>query len=562
MLPRIRISPPASFLLCFATVALAQISARPAVQSTPRSASQSTAKTSAVAATPREQRALHAFNTAKQSPLELNAFLARMPKGADLHMHLSGAVYAETFIKDGAADLLCVDPKTMSFFKPAATTRSLPPQPVCGEGNVRAEDAFKDQKLYDALVDSFSMRSFVPSAGVSGHDQFFATFGRANSIDKSHTGEWLDEVATRAATQNEQYLEIMETPVFTDVAKISSRIAWPSTPADPALNRTGDATGTTREDLSHLRDILLAAGLRDEATIDRKELDDALEARHKIENCGQPSARAACSVKLRFLYQVLRGFQPQQVFAQTLLAFEVASADPNVVGLNFVMPEDGYLSMSEYHRQMLMLDYLHSIYPKVHISLHAGELAPGLVPPDGLRFHIREAVDLGHAERIGHGVDVMYETEPQSLLKEMASRHIMVEINLTSNDVILGVNAPWHPLPLYRAAGVPVALSTDDEGVSRIDLTNEYTRAAMDFNLSYLDLKSSARTSLEHSFLPGAGLWQQPDVFTRTVPACAGQPLGAANPTPKCLSFLQANEKAAEQWQLEHRYDLFESALP
>jgi adenosine deaminase len=211
---------------------------------------------------------------------------------------------------------------------------------------------------------------------------------------------------------------------------------------------------------------------------------------------------------------------------------------------------------------MLMLDYLHSVYPTVHISLHAGEIAPGLVPPDGLRFHIREAVDLGHAERIGHGVDIMYENEPQALLKEMATRHIMVEINLTSNDVILGVNAPWHPLPTYRAAGVPIALSTDDEGVSRIDLTHEYTLAAMEFNLSYLDLKNSTRTSLEHSFLPGASLWQQPDRFNKTVTACAGQPLGAADPTPKCLSFLQSSEKAAEQWQLEHRYELFESSLP
>jgi adenosine deaminase len=556
MLRRLRFSAFAFLLLSFAAIVPAQTSSRPATRPT----LQSTRKTSTAAATPREQRAIRAFNTAKQSPLELSAFLTRMPKGADLHMHLSGAVYAETFIKNAAADLLCVDPKAMSFFKPKATTP--PSQSVCGDGNVRAENAFKDQKLYDALVDSFSMRSFVPSAGISGHDQFFATFSRFGEIDKSHTGEWLDEVASRAAAQNEQYLEIMETPVFSDVAKISSRIDWPSTPADPAQNRTGDATGTSRQDLSHLRDMLLTAGLRDEVAVDRKELDDALDARNKIENCGQPSARTACSVKIRFLYQVLRGFPPQRVFAQTLLAFELASQDPRVVGLNFVMPEDGYMSMSEYHRQMLMLDYLHSVYPTVHISLHAGELAPGLVPPDGLRFHIREAVDLGHAERIGHGVDIMYESEPQSLLKEMAARHIMVEINLTSNDVILGVNAPWHPLPTYRDAGVPVALSTDDEGVSRIDLTHEYTLAAMEFNLSYLDLKKSARTSLEHSFLPGASLWQQLDDFNKTVPACAGQPLGAANPTPKCLSFLQSSEKAAEQWQLEHRYDHFESSLP
>ncbi|HMH13900.1 MAG TPA: hypothetical protein VK578_12400 [Edaphobacter sp.] len=539
-------------LLCFATISSAQA---------PTKATPVLRTAATPTATPQEQRAIRAFAAAKQNPLQLNAFLVNMPKGADLHMHLTGAVYAETFIKNASADILCVNPSNHSLFKPSATTRSIPPQPVCGEGNARASDAFKDQQLYDALVDSFSMRSFVPSASTSGHNHFFSTFGRFSGIDKSHTGEWLDEVASRAADQNEQYLEIMETPIFSDVAKLGYSIPWPNTPADPAMNRTGDATGTTREDLSHLRDALLAGGLRDEVAIDRKELDDALASRNQIEHCGEASATRACSVKIRFLYQVLRAFPPQQVFAQTLLGFELASQDPRVVGINFVQPEDAYMAMSEYHRQMLMLNYLHSVYPNVHIALHAGELAPGLVPPDGLRFHIREAIDLGHAERIGHGVDVMYENEPNALLKEMASRHIMTEINLTSNDVILNVTGTWHPLSNYRAAGVPVALSTDDEGVSRINLTHEYTRAALDFNLSYLDLKKMARTSLEHSFLPGPSLWQQPDNFTHTVPDCSTQSLGGANPTAKCLAFLQSSEKAAEQWQLEHHYQLFEGSF-
>jgi adenosine deaminase len=556
MLRRIQIIP-VILLLCLLTSPISAQSSTKTKTLAPR-AGRNIPRCPAI--TPHEQRAIQAFNVARRSPLELNAFLARMPKGADLHMHLSGAVYAETFIKDAAADLLCVNRTTLSFSKNIGTTRSLPPQPVCAEGNVRADEAFKDQHLYDALVDSFSMRSFVPSAGTSGHDHFFATFGRFGGIDKSHTAEWLDEVATRAAAQNEQYLEVMVTPTFSNAAKLGYSLGWPTTPADPSTNRTGDATGTIREDLSHLRDKLLADGLRDEVALDRKELDEALEARDKIENCGQPSARAACSIKIRFLYQVLRAFPPQQVFAQTLLAFEVASQDPRVVGLNFVQPEDAYLSMSEYHRQMLMLNYLHSAYPTVHISLHAGEIAPGLVPPNGLRFHIREAVDLGHAERIGHGVDIMYENEPQALLKEMADRHILVEINLTSNDVILGVSTNHHSLPAYRAAHVPVALSTDDEGVSRIDLTHEYTRAATDFGLNYLDLKDMARASLEHSFLPGPSLWRQPDVFTRTVVDCANQLPGAARPNPKCLSFLQSSEKAAQQWELEHRYDLFESS--
>ena len=226
-------------------------------------------------------------------------------------------------------------------------------------------------------------------------------------------------------------------------------------------------------------------------------------------------------MQIHFLYQVLRGFPPQQVFAQTLLGFEVASADPDVVGINFVMPEDGYISMRDYHLQMQMLDYLHSVYPKVHITLHAGELAPGMVPPAGLSFHIREAVNLGHAERIGHGVDVLYEDNPLRLLHEMAVKHIMVEVNLTSNDVILDVTGSDHPLHAYLAAHVPFALSTDDEGVSRIDLTHEYVKAADDQDLTYAELKQSARASLEHSFLHGESLYVTPDDFARRKPACA-----------------------------------------
>jgi len=208
---------------------------------------------------------------------------------------------------------------------------------------------------------------------------------------------------------------------------------------------------------------------------------------------------------------------------------------------------------------MHMLEYLHSVYPSVHISLHAGELAPGMVSPDGLRFHIRQAVELGHAERIGHGVDVMYEDDAPALLRELAAKHIMIEINLTSNDGILGIKGPDHPLPFYRRAGVPVALSTDDEGVSRIDLTHEYVRAAEDFNLSYYDLKQMARTGMEHDFLPGKSLWAEPDRFTATVTACRAQAPGADKPTAACKAFLDSSEKASAQWEQEQRFRVFEA---
>jgi adenosine deaminase len=236
-------------------------------------------------------------------------------------------------------------------------------------------------------------------------------------------------------------------------------------------------------------------------------------------------------------------------------------ADPRFVGIDFVMPEDGYISMNDYALQMQMVKFLHPLYPKVHISLHAGEIAPGLVPYEGLCCHIRLAVEQGAAERIGHGVDIMYEEHPHQLLKEMAAKHVMVEISLSSNDLILGVSGKEHPFPLYRQFGVPVSLNTDDEGVSRIDLTHEYVRAVQTYDLHYMDLKQMVRTSVEHAFLPGTSLWAAPDKFTSVVAACVHDQLGAEKPSPSCVVFLKSSEKAQQQWELEKRFHAFESGL-
>jgi adenosine deaminase len=501
---------------------------------------QSPARQSAAGKQSAEQRTSLGLEAARANPLQLGAFLRKMPKGGDLHNHLGGAVYAESWIRAGAEDGLCVNTATLSFVKAQASGENPPPEPVCGDGKVPAAQAYKDQHLYDALVDAFSMRSFVPSQGVSGHDHFFDTFAKFGGTDARHKGEWLDEVATRAAAQNEQYLELMETPEFSHTARIAYELDW-------------------NDDFAQMRDALLAHGLRDDIGVARAGFDRAETVRRERERCGMPEETPACKVQIRFLYQVLRGFPKQQVFAQALLGFETASADPRVVGINFVMPEDGYTSMADYRLQMRLVGFLHEQYPKVHVSLHAGELAPGLVPYEGLCCHIRLAVEQAHAERIGHGVDVMYEERPHELLKEMAAKHVMVEISLTSNDVILGVVGRDHPFPTYRWFGVPVALATDDEGVSRIDLTHEYVRAATTYNLRYADLKHIVRTSIEHSFLPGASLWRDPDVFKSAVAACPTGGLGMEKPPASCAQFLGSSEKARQQWELERRFRAFEA---
>jgi adenosine deaminase len=155
----------------------------------------------------------------------------------------------------------------------------------------------------------------------------------------------------------------------------------------------------------------------------------------------------------------------------------------------------------------------------------------------------------------------MYEDRPYDLLKEMAAKHLMVEINLTSNDVILSVKGNDHPFPIYRKFHVPVALSTDDEGVSRIDLTHEYVRAAETYALSYTDLKQLVRTGLEHAFLPGASLWREPDAFIHMAGACTSDALGAGKPSAPCAAFLKSSEKARQQWELERRFREFEGGF-
>ena len=219
-----------------------------------------------------------------------------------------------------------------------------------------------------------------------------------------------------------------------------------------------------------LREEMLAKGLADDLPAAREFWNQALAKREEIGRCGEAEAAPGCEVETRFIYQVFRDMPKALVFAQALFGFELAAADPRAVAINFVGVEDNYVAMTDYDEHMRMVGFLRGLYPGVKVSLHAGELAPGLVPPEGLCCHIRGAVEAGKADRIGHGVDVMYEDRPFELLKEMAAKRVMVEIALSSNDEILGVRGKTHPFPIYREHGVPVALATDDPGISRITL--------------------------------------------------------------------------------------------
>jgi hypothetical protein len=480
-----------------------------------------------------EQRTSLYLERVRKQPQLLLAFLRDLPKGGDLHNHVDGAVYAEDLVDFAADGGLCVDRTSSRLLAP--------PCDSCENYTAKpaARCSYGDHVLYNQMIDAWSMRNWRPGEE-SGHDHFFATFDKFGLALRTHVAEEIAAATNRAGMDHLQYVEFMHTADGAAAARLAGKVEW-------------------NPDYAKMRDALLSAGMQDLAaeTAQRLAADDARGK--EILKCGTADAAPGCDVTVRYLYQVLRGLPHEIVFAQILLGFELASSDPRVVGLNLVMPEDWYVPLHDFNEHMAMLDYLHGVYPKVHITLHAGELAMGLVPPEDLTFHIRASVERGHAERIGHGVDVMNEKDAIGLLHEMAEHNVLVEICLTSNDVILGVSGEDHPLRTYMKYGVPVALATDDEGVSRSDMTHEYLRAVESYQLSYSDLKRMARQSLEHSFLPGQSLWTDTKPVFRVTRACAGDAAGADKHSAGCEEFLTANERARMQWKLEGELRKFEN---
>lgn len=471
-----------------------------------------------------EDRTAAYLDRIADSPPRLRIFLQTMPKGGDLHNHAGGAVYAEDMLSWAAAEGLCL----------STDPAGVAPAPCDAPGRVAAADLVQDYPRYAAFVDAFSTRGFEAGTGdprVSGYDRFFATFDAFWPIAARHGGKVMAITREQAAADGVSYAELSTGSVATQ----------------PLLAKVGD--GDVR-DLAALYD-RIAPELPAAVRATRAEYDRYDAKMAAIDGCATTMAKPACATEIRYQYAAIRTRPPAQVFAELALGFALVQGDPRFVAVNIVAPEHHPVAVRDYALHMRMLRFLKDRFPAVPLSLHAGELTLGLVPPRDLSFHIRDAVAIAGARRIGHGIDIAYETDAPALLARMARDRVAVEINLTSNAVILGVKGRDHPLSLYREAGVPVVLSTDDEGVSRSDMTNEYLRAVTEQKLRYRDLKQIARDSLHYAFLPGDSIWQDRAGGPR-VAAC--RILDAA----ACRAFTASHAKARLEARLERDFDRFE----
>jgi hypothetical protein len=467
---------------------------------------------------------------ARMSGGELIAFTRAMPKGGELHLHLGGSIFAEDQLDWAVRDGFCIDLKVLAIRPPCTPTDDLRP----------AADALKDPMVRSGMIDSLSVRH-PGFGGRSGHDQFFTAFSRSGYAPM-RLGDALAGLMDRLARENALYVEVMITPQGPAASAIGRQVGW-------------------RDDLPGLRVAMRAAGL--DALVPKAMADtDTLEARaRQVLGCSTPAPRPGCAVTVRYLAQSNRTASPEETFAQIELATLLIARDPRWVGVQLVSPEDDPAAIANYDLHMRMVDLLTDHGRATNVSLHAGELSLEVATPATLSDHVAKAVRIAGARRIGHGADIAHEDGAEALAAELATKGVLVEINLSSNDAILGVRAPEHPYAWLRSRGVPTALSTDDPGILRIDLSHEYARAARE-GASYADLKASARNAVAFSFLRGQGLWRDPGRYAAAEPACAAA-LGRETPPPgPCADLIAASDKAREQWRLERRFALFEAGWP
>jgi len=416
------------------------------------------------------------FDSIRSDRDELITFFNDMPKGGDIHIHLSGAIPPEKLMDIAACHDLLVDPATGQLVDPATDQpfNYTPLKPL-----VPVASAYTNATLFTYLVSKWSMAGFS-FENQTGHDWFFSTFDLIDPVTY-YDGELIADIRDQAAFENIRYLELMTSQTNSDkVWQIVNQVPWD-------------------DNLSLLRKNLLDAGLADVC----KQKVQTLATYDQV---SQKYATAeGRNVTVRYTYEALRFYPLKEVFSDLLQAFEVANQSTLIEGVTLVGDEADQHSLQDYDEHMKMVAYLHSVYPDVGITLHAGELTPELVPPVDIKDHISEAISTGNASRIGHGVSIRYERDGEKVLEKMNASHIPVEILLTSNLQILGIDTADHPVSLYLEHEVPVILATDDPGIEHTTLTQEFVNLTMNKpHVSYEQIREINLNSIRYSFLPQA----------------------------------------------------------
>lgn len=433
------------------------------------------------AATARHYAALVAGQEPKLA--ELTMFFTQMPKGADLHHHYSGAIYAEQYLDFLGKQGYCLDKRTYLIETDKAVVDAERAKPAKDRNCLSSAEVYADDFTWRELLQRWSNKDFSNHGALQPPPDrmFFLAFGYFGPVSNANFREGLQELKKRAIAENVSYIETM--------FKMGPSVANPEFDANAWRQGHDDA----------LFDAQMRAWMM--------ELDRDRAFNESLNDFVGKIHEAAAGIDdehftMRYQSYVLRLLNPSQVFSSMVSAFKAASISDKIVGVNIVGQESNVVSMRDYTLHMKMFRFLKSVYPNVKVAMHAGELALGDVPPEGLKFHIDQALVLAGADRIGHGIDLAHEANAVGIMKKMRADDIPVEINLTSNAFINGIEGASHPVTLYRKYGVPYVISTDDPGVSRHTLTHEYVLFASRYKPDYAELKKTSYNGIRYAFLP------------------------------------------------------------
>ena len=419
------------------------------------------------------------FQKIRNNQAELTAFISQMPKGGDLHNHYSGAVYAETYFNWAVENDFWINTETLQVS--ADENKS--------NGWTKFSALAKAGQLSnyrEKLLQLWSMKNFN---GNNGEQHFFATFGLFSPLSNINYSEGLTELKQRAIAENVSYLEVMFSRV--DVSKLN-------------IDST-EYYNSLLENIQQQEDTLQLNKVLDRLynKVIQLPVEDSINSfTHFLDSLHYNSHIDDANFTMRYQTYIVRIQSPVTTFKNLIVSFQAAVKDSLIVGVNIVAPEDDPVSMKDYWLHMQMFAFCHQKKPHIKYSMHAGEITEGYVQPEKLTNHISQAVYVAGAQRIGHGIDIAYEKNNYKLLNYMSKNHIAAEINLSSNEYILGIKNDAHPLLLYNRFHVPVVISTDDPAINRSSLTEQYVLLALRYKeISYSDIKNFVYNSITYSFL-------------------------------------------------------------
>ena len=429
------------------------------------------------------------FEKIRNNAAALTAFFSQMPKGGDLHHHYSGSVYAETFFDIAVEKNFFINKITLEVLdkKPIADSAWTDFSSLQQEG-LLAE--YKQRLLQQWSAKDYNFISY-PS-----YKQFFESFGHFGIVADMSFDRGLLELKQRAKTEHVSYIETMFKTIDCD-KPVDDLFVLNKKLEQYQLLKNTSSTETLFDSLFTIIEKRNVAGCAIKFNDELKKLHESLAMDDGL-------------FIMRYQNFVLRFMNPVQLFTNLVVAFESANRSPLVVGVNIVAPEHEDISMNDYWLHMQMFRYCHKKFPTVKYSMHAGELALGMVKPEELNWHINAAIFDAKANRIGHGVDLPYEKDCYALLNYMSKNEIPVEINLYSNEFILKVKDDRHPIMLYKNFRVPIVISSDDAGVLRSNLTEQYVLLAYRYpNISYENIKTFVYNSIQYSFIEEPAIKQK-----------------------------------------------------